>query len=336
MMEARVDPEGAEASRRVVIVGAGMVGSSFAYALLFNGAASEIVLVDLNRRRAEGEAMDLNHGLAFIPRPTLVRAGDYTDCREAAVVVVAAGVAQREGESRLDLVRRNSQAFSQIIPRIVEQAGPQTVLLIVTNPVDILSYVSWRLSGWAPGRVIGSGTVLDSARFRFLLSQHCRVDARSVHAYVIGEHGDSEVAVWSLTNIAGVRLSDYCPACGRSCPTEHKEEIFTQVRQAAYEIIARKGATYYGIGLSLLTIVESILGDQNRVLTVSTLMRGEQGVDDIYLSLPCIVNRQGVARVIPLPLSGEEQEAFRHSAQALRQIADRLELPAGKGDLPDA
>jgi len=321
-----LQPAATPGERKVVIVGAGMVGSVFAYALLINGAASDIVLVDLNRRRAEGEAMDLNHGLPFVAHPAEVRAGDYEECRGAAVVVVTAGVAQRVGETRLELVRRNTEAFRQIIPSIAAHASPETVLLIVTNPVDILSYVSWRLSGWAPGRVMGSGTVLDSARFRFLLSQHCQVDARNIHAYVIGEHGDTEVPAWSLSNIAGIRLSDYCPVCEHSCPVQERTTIFEQVRQAAYEIIERKGATYYGIGLSLLTIVQSILGNQNRVLTVSTLATGQMGVEGVYLSMPCIVNRRGVHKVIPLPLDEGEMAAFRHSAGVLKEILGEVEV----------
>jgi len=318
---------GRPTDRKVVIVGAGMVGSTFAYALLISGAASDMVLVDINRQRAEGEAMDLNHGLPFVAHPVEARAGDFADCRGAAVVVVSAGVAQRLGETRVDLVRRNAEAFRQIIPRIREHAGPDTVLLVVTNPVDIMCYVAWRISGWEPRRVVGSGTVLDSARLRFLLSQHCRVDARSVHAYIIGEHGDTEVPAWSLSNIAGVPLRSYCPVCRQACPLEEKERIFEQVRSAAYQIIERKGATYYGIGLALLTIVQSILGDQNRVLTVSTLMQNMMGVDDVYVSLPCIVNRSGVAQAIPLPLSPEEEAAFRHSAQTLKDVIAALSLP---------
>lgn len=322
--QATQEPRG---GRRVVIVGAGMVGSAFAYALLMNGAAGEIVLIDVNRRRAEGEAMDLNHGLPFVSRPALVWAGDYPDCAQAAIVVVAAGASQRVGESRIDLVRRNVAVFGQIVPQVVAHAGPDTILLIVTNPVDILTYASLRLSGWEARRVLGSGTVLDSARFRFLLSRHCGVDPRSVHASIVGEHGDTELPVWSLANIAGVRLSDYCPVCANACTPGERSDIVDQVKRAAYEIIERKGATYYGIGLSLLTIVQSILGNENRVLTVSTLMTGQYGVSEVCLSLPCVVNRQGVNKVIPLPLDEGETAAFRHSAQTLKDVIGALELP---------
>lgn len=311
------------AENKVVIVGAGMVGSTAAYAMVMGGTASEIVLLDVNRARAEGEAMDLSHGLAFV-RPVRVRAGDYPDCREAAVVVLAAGVNQKPGETRLDLVRANHRVFQEVVPRVAEHVSGDTILLVVTNPVDILTYVAFRLSGYPPSRVIGSGTTLDSSRFRYLVGEHCGVDVRNVHAYIIGEHGDTEVAAWSLTNIAGARLEEYCPACGRTCGDIRRESIFQKVRDAAYHIIERKGATYYAIGLAIRRIVESIVRDENSVLTVSSLMEGQYEVEDVCLSLPSVVNRRGRERILDLPLSDEEREAFRHSALTIKQVLQEL------------
>ena len=301
---------------RVAVVGLGNVGATLGYALLFSGLAAEIVLVDQNHAKAEGEAMDLNHAVPFA-HPTRIWAGDYDDCAGAAVVVIAAGVGQKPGDTRLDLLQRNADIFAQIVPRIVEH-DRDCILLIATNPVDVLTHVSLQLSGLPPRHVIGSGTSLDTARFRYLLSQHFGVDPRSVHAYIIGEHGDSEVPVWSLANIAGMRLEDFCVAQGRTCDWQELHSIFEQTRDAAYHIIARKQATYYAVAAGLMRIIEAILRDQNTVLCVSSQVSGEYGISEICLSLPSIVNRQGIQKVLHLQLSGEEVRKLQDSAQVLK------------------
>jgi L-lactate dehydrogenase len=310
---------GRSTSRRIAIVGAGAVGATFAYALMIQGQADEIVLIDINRAKAEGEAMDLRHGLPFV-RPVDVHVGDYPDCAGADIVVITAGAPSRPGETRLDLVSRNAVIFRQMIPEIVRY-NADGILLVVTNPVDVLTYLTLKLSGRPVSKVIGSGTVLDSARFRYLLAEHCGVDPRNVHAYIIGEHGDSEVPVWSLANIAGTRLTDYCVVCQRDCEGIPKERIFRQVHQAAYEVIQRKGATYYAVGLSVASIVESILRDQHSVLPVSSLMQGQYGLEDVCLSLPTVVGQEGVVRVLGLPLDEEELAGLRRSAAVLQEVA---------------
>lgn len=293
------------------------MGASFAYALLFRGLASEIVLIDGNAAKAEGEAMDLNHAVPFT-HSTRIWAGDYADCAGAAVTVIAAGAAQKPGETRLDLVKKNARIFASIVPQVVKH-NPDGILLIATNPVDVLSYVAWKLSGLPAERVIGSGTILDTARFRYLLSQHFNVDARSVHGFIVGEHGDSEVPVWSLTNIAGMRLPEYVKHNDAKCSPEEMERIFAQTRDAAYEIIHRKGATYYAVAAGLMRITEAILRDQSTVLSVSSLVRGLYGIEDVYLSLPTVLHRGGVERVIHLNLSVDEEAKLRDSARVLRE-----------------
>jgi L-lactate dehydrogenase len=303
---------------RVAVVGAGNVGASFAYALLLSGLASEIVLIDVNRDRAEGEAMDLNHSVPFA-HPTHVWAGDYTDCAGAAVTVVTAGSNQRPGETRLELVARNAAIFRSIVPQIAAP-NPEGIILIATNPVDVLTHTALRVSGLPAERVIGSGTTLDTARFRYLISRHFGVDARSVHAYIIGEHGDSEVPVWSLANIAGMRLPEYCEA-NRVTPLDDttRRALYEQTRDAAYEVIQRKGATYYAIGAGLLRIVEAILRNQRTVLTVSSLIDGPYGLSDLALSLPTVIDRGGVEQIIRLNLSDDEEAGLRRSADVLRE-----------------
>ena len=271
--------------------------------------------------------MDLNHAMP-LSHPTRIWAGDYPDCAGADVVVVAAGTAQRPGETRLDLVKRNAAIFEDIIPRITayNTAG---ILLIATNPVDVLSYVTWKISGFPSQRVIGSGTVLNTARFRYLLGEHLGVDPRSVHAHVIGEHGDSEVPIWSLAAVAGMRLDDFCRRESCDLGPEICVRISEQTRDAAYEIIQRKGATHYAVAVGLLRIVESILRDQHTVLAVSSLVPGYYGIEDVYLSLPAVVSRGGVERVLHLPLNEQETEALRKSAAVLRGVLDELEHREG-------
>lgn len=307
---------------RVVVVGLGNVGATLGYALLLSGLAAEIVLIDKNHAKAEGEAMDLNHAVPFA-HPTRIWAGGYPDCAGAAVVIVAAGAGQKPGETRLDLLQRNADIFAEIVPHIVEH-NRDCILLVATNPVDVLTKVSLRLSGLPTHRVMGSGTILDTARFRYLLSQHFGVDPRSVHAFIIGEHGDTEVPVWSLANIAGMRLEDFCAAQGHACDWKAMHAIFEQTRDAAYHIIARKRATYYAVAAGLMRIVEAILRDQNTVLSVSSLVHGEYGISDICLSLPSIVDRNGIEKVLHLQLSAEEVRKLQESAQVLKQTQDRL------------
>ncbi len=307
---------------RVAVVGAGNVGATFAYALLISGLASEIVLIDANRARAEGEAMDLNHA-APLSHPARVWAGEYADTAGAAVTVVTAGSAQRPGETRLDLTARNAAIFRSIIPEIARH-NPNGIILIATNPVDVLSHVAWKLSGLPRARVFGSGTVLDTARFRYLLSKYFDVDPRSVHAYIIGEHGDSEVPVWSLANIAGMQLAVYCSQNNMGCTQQDLQEIFHQTRDAAYHIIERKGATYYAIGSGLLRIVEAILRDQSTVMSVSSYIEGYYDIEGVYLSLPSIVDAGGVERVLRLELAPDELLGLRNSANLLKQMVAQL------------
>jgi L-lactate dehydrogenase len=302
-----------------IVGGAGAVGASAAYALMMSGLASEIVLVDVNQRRAEGEAMDLMQGSPFV-QPVTVRAGTYDDCRNAQIVVITAGAAQKPGETRLDLVKKNSGIFQDMIPQIA-LAAPEAILLIVSNPVDVLTYAALKYSGFPAGRVVGSGTVLDTARLRALIGQRLEVDPRSVHGYVIGEHGDSEVVVWSRTMVAGMPIHDFCEQRHSTCDADMQEDIANQVRRAAYEIIERKGATYYAIGLGVRHVVEAMLRDQNTILTVSTQMTGQFGISDICLSLPSIVDHGGVEGVLMPGLSDDELAALRRSAEVLKETA---------------
>jgi L-lactate dehydrogenase len=307
---------------RVAIIGAGHVGVTCAFSLLLHSLVSEIVLISPNRDRVEGEAMDLNHGLLFA-QPARIWAGDYSDCAGADIVVVSAGVAQRPGETRMDLLKRNALVLQEIVSRVVAFTQ-DAILIVVTNPVDVLTYVAWQVSGLPPAQVIGSGTVLDTARFRYLLSQRFHVEPRSVHAFIIGEHGDSQVPVWSLANIAGIRLDDYGMLNGGALDEHQKAEIAEGTRRAAYDIIRRKGATYYAISAGLVRIIQAIVRDENSVLTVSSRVEGVYGLDEVSLSLPSVVNRKGVASVLELPLSTEERSGLERSAQAIRAAIDTI------------
>ena len=313
-------PEGP--TTKIGVIGAGHVGATFAYALLRSGLAAEIVLIDADRARAEGEAMDLQHAAPF-ERPTRVRAGDWADLADSAVVVLAAGAGQRPGQSRLDLARRNAAVARDVAGRVAA-AAPAAILLIATNPVDVLTYVALTSSGLPPARVLGSGTLLDTARFRALLAEHFAVDPRSVHAFVIGEHGDSEVPVWSLANIAGMRLREYCAAYGEPYPQTAMDKLFARTRDAAYQIIERKGATYYAIASGLVRIVEAIVRDQATVLSVSSLVNGAYGIGDVCISLPAVVGRNGIERVLPLVLDPVELAGLHRSAVIVRQALDDL------------
>ena len=309
---------------RVAIVGAGNVGATAAYALLLSGLAAEIVLIDANRERAEGEAMDLAHAVPF-SRPTRVWAGDYGDCGGAVITILAAGTGQRPGETRMDLVKRNAAIFAEIVPRVAA-ANPEGIILVATNPVDVLTHAAWRLSGLAPSRVIGSGTTLDTGRFRALLGDHFGVDPRSVHAFIVGEHGDSEVPVWSSANVAGVRLDDLARSRGRSFGASDRDRIFAETRDAAYAIIQRKGATYYAVAVALLRIVEAVIRDQRTVLSVSSVVGSDRyALGEVALSLPSIVGAQGVEEVLELSLDPEEEQALRRSAEVVRAAQNEAE-----------
>lgn len=307
---------------RVAIIGAGSVGATFAYALLLSGLAAEIVLIDANPGKAEGEAMDLNHAVPFT-HPTKVWAGEYSDCAGAAITLLAAGTPQAPGETRLDLIKKNASLWRKIVPQVAAH-NPTGILLIATNPVDVLTYAGWKLSGLPPQRVIGSGTILDTARFRYLLSQELGVDARSVHAYIIGEHGDSEVPVWSLANIAGMRLPEFYKAQGMAYDPQRLEGIFRQTRDSAYRIIERKGATYYAVAAGLMRITQAILRNQRTVFSVSSLIDGYYGLTGVCFSLPTVVDRGGVEEVLRLQLDPTEQEKLRASAQVLKETIKSL------------
>jgi L-lactate dehydrogenase len=296
---------------RVAVIGTGAVGSTTAYTLMLHKRMSELVLIDVNKEKARGDALDMNHGLPFVGN-IRVWAGDYSDCKGADIIVITAGAAQKPGETRQDLLKRNVQIFESIIENVTKY-NTTGILLIATNPVDVLSYFSWKKSGWPANRVIGSGTLLDSARFRYLIAEELQIDPRSVHAHIIGEHGDSELPVWSRANVAGIQVD---------LPQDKQDAIFQDTRDAAYEIINAKGATFYAIALALDRICAAILRNESSVLTVSTLLNGQYGVNDVYLGVPCIVDHSGVRRVLDLELSEKEQELFRHSAATLKSHID--------------
>ncbi len=298
---------------RVALIGTGFVGSSYAFALLNQGVTEELVLIDLNKEKSEGDAMDLNHGLAFAPNPTKIWYGSYTDCETADIVVLCAGANQKPGETRLDLVAKNLKIFKSIVSDVMN-SGFNGIFIIATNPVDILSYAVWKYSGLPQSRVIGSGTILDTARFRYLLGEHFNVDTRNVHAYIIGEHGDTELPVWSHADIGGIPILE-----SLNDEKEKLDEIFVNVRDAAYHIINRKGATYYGIAMGLVRLTKAILNNENSILTVSCYLYGEYGVNDVYIGVPAIVNRDGIKKVIELQLNQEEKSKFEHSVSVLQE-----------------
>ena len=312
---------------KIGIVGCGMVGSASAYALVMRGVGREIVLVDLNRARAEAEANDISHAVPFA-HPLTVRAGDYAELRGASAVVIAGGVAQRPGETRLELLQRNAEVFRQIVPSVL-RAAPDAVLLVVTNPVDIMTHLAARFAaefGVPPTRVFGSGTTLDTARFRALLGRHFDVDPQYVHAYVIGEHGDSEVLAWSAAMIGGLGLDEFAGVHGKPLSDAQRQQMDGNVRRAAYQIIAGKGATYYGIGSAVARIVDVLLHDQRAILTVSSLIGGVPDCEGVTLSLPHLVGGKGVLATIPPPLDAGEREGLRRSASILRAAVESLRL----------
>ena len=310
--------------RKVAIIGCGFVGSSSAFALMQSGLFSEMVLIDADVNRAEGEALDISHGLPFA-KPMKIYAGGYEDIADAAIVIVTAGAGQKPGETRLDLVKKNVEIFKSIIPEIAKQDF-KGILLIVANPVDILTYVAAKLSKLPQGRVFGSGTVLDSARLKYLLGEHLDVDNRSVHAFIIGEHGDSEIAAWSSANVSGIPLNDFCEMRGYFKHEESMKKILEEVKNSAYEIIEKKHATYYGIAMSVRRICEAIIRDEKSILPVSSIQKGEYGIENVALSIPAIVGREGVEKVVPIKLSDTEKKELMKSAETLKNVLGTVEF----------
>lgn len=303
---------------KVVVVGTGFVGMSYAYALVNQGVVEELILIDIDLRKAEGEAMDLNHGLAFAPRKMTIKAGDYSECRDAGLVVITAGVNQKEGETRIQLLNRNAHIVKTVVKNIMNN-GFEGILLVASNPVDILAYVAWKESGLPKSRVIGSGTSLDTARLRYEISRYVNIDPRNIHAFILGEHGDSEFVVWSNANIAAKPILDVVDTMDE-IEFADLDNIYKNVRDAAYEIIDRKKATYYGIGMALVRITVAIFNNENRIMPISVLNDGVYDIDkDVYIGLPAVLNRQGVHHVVHFSLSPGEKKKLQNSANILRK-----------------
>lgn len=306
-------------SRKVAVIGCGFVGSSSAFALMQSGLFSEMVLIDADTKRAEGEAMDISHGISFA-RPMQIYAGNYDDITDAAIIVITAGANQKPDETRLDIIKKNAAIMKSIVGEI-KKRDFGGILLIVSNPVDILTLIALKESGYPSNRVIGSGTVLDTGRFKYLLGEHLDVDSRSVHAFIIGEHGDSELAAWSNARIGGLKVNDFCELRGHFNHEQSMKKIFENVRNSAYEIIERKHATYYGIAMAVKRICEAIVRNEKSILPVSSLMTGEYGLNDVVLSIPAVVDETGVQKVIPIELNDEELTKLKDSANILKDIA---------------
>ena len=311
-------------NRKAAIIGCGFVGAASAFCLMQSGLFSELVLLDADRDKAEGEALDVAHGIPFAS-PMKIYAGDYDDLTDAAIIIVTAGANQKPGETRLDLVQKNVGIFRSIIPEIAKR-DYQGILLIVSNPVDILTYAAIKLSGMPEHRVIGSGTVLDTARFKYQLGEHLSIDPRSIHAFIIGEHGDSEIAAWSSASVSGIPIHDICEMRGFYHHEDAMREIAETVKNSAYEIIAKKKATYYGIAMSVRRICEAIVRNEKSILPLSVMLHGQYGLENVVLSMPAIVGSEGVETTVPIELNREEQEKLKQSAQALGKIAGQLQL----------
>ena len=310
--------------RKAVMVGCGFVGSASVFALMQSGLFSEIAMIDADMDKAEGEAMDISHGVPFA-KQMRVYAGNYDDVRDAGIVIVTAGANQKPDETRLDLVHKNVGIFKSIIPEIASRDF-KGILLVVANPVDILTAVAQKLSGLPENRVIGSGTVLDTGRLKTRLSAHLGVDSRSIHAFIIGEHGDSEIAVFSSANVSGIPLNDFCEMRGHYSHDEAEKNIAEEVKNAAYEIIQRKRATYFGVAMAVKRICECIVRDEKSILPVSTMMHGEQGIDGVVLSMPCIVGSDGIETQVPIKLDEDELKRLRDSAGILKGIIEELDI----------
>ena len=310
--------------QKAAIIGCGFVGTSIAFSLVQKGIFSELVLIDANEKKAEGEAMDLSHGLPFT-KPMEIRAGSYEDIADCAMIIITAGANQKPGETRLDLVHKNVEIYKSIIPKIVEK-NQEATLLIVSNPVDIMTYVALKLSGYPRNKVIGSGTVLDTARLKYLLSRHLDVDSRSIHAFIIGEHGDSELAVWSAANVSGIPLNHFCELRGYFDHMESMDRIYQSVRNSAYEIIEKKGATYYGVAMAVCRIAESVIRNEHSIMPISVYLDGLYGLHDICLSIPTVVGQEGAEKVLDIPLDLMEMGKLVYSAEELKKIIGELEL----------
>ena len=310
--------------RKVAVVGCGFVGAASAFSLMQSGLFSEMVLLDADRNKAEGEALDIAHGIPFA-RQMKIYAGGYDDIMDAAIIIVTAGANQKPEETRLDLVHKNVGIFKSIIPQIAER-NYQGILLIVSNPVDILTYAALKLSGFPENRVIGSGTVLDTARLKYKLGEHLSVDSRSVHAFIVGEHGDSEIAVWSSANVSGIPLDNFCEMRGHFDHEASTRRIAEDVKNSAYEIIAKKRATYYGIAMSVKRICEAIVRDEKSILPVSNMMHGEYGIDQVVLSTPAIIGKDGIETQVPISMNEAEQEKLKASADTLKKVIGELTL----------
>ena len=310
--------------RKVAIVGCGFVGSSIAFSLMQRGIYSEIVLIDANHARAEGEALDLSHGLPYTAAMDIY-AGDYKDVSDCSLIIITAGANKKPGETRLDLIGKNVAILKSIIPQITAE-GFEGILMIVSNPVDVLTYAAREISGYPAHRVIGSGTVLDTARLKYILGRHLDVDSRSVHAVIIGEHGDSELAVWSGANVSGIDLNHFCEIRGHFRHDESMQRIYEDVRDSAYEIIKRKGATYYGIAMAVARIAECIVKDEQAVLPVSVILEGAYGLSGLALSIPSVVGKNGVEKVLEIPLNDQENQALHSSAKQLLAVISELKL----------
>lgn len=308
--------------QKCAIIGCGLVGATTAYSLMQNALFSEMVLIDIDRKKAEGEAADLNHGLPFLS-PIDIYAGDYSDLTDAAVIIIAAGANQQNGQTRLDLVRQNAAVFQAIIPSVTRY-NHDGLLFIVSNPVDLLTHLSIQLSDFPAHRVIGSGTVLDTARLKYLVGRYLNVDFRNVHSFIIGEHGDSELAVWSGANVSGIDLDRFCESCHASCQLHRLDELFREAKNSAYQIISAKGATYYAIAESVKKIIGSVVKDENTILPVSTLLSGQYGLSDVVLSVPCVIGRHGVQEILEIPLNEEERRLFLQSADKMKQMMQTL------------
>ena len=309
--------------KKVALIGTGFVGMSFAYALLNSGECDQLVLIDINKVKAHGEAMDLNHGLPFAKRNMLIFDGEYCDCCDADIVVIAAGVNQKDGEGRIALLHRNYEVFRSIIDPVIK-SGFEGIFLVATNPVDIMTKITLELSGFDPSRVIGSGTTLDTARLRYLLGDYFSIDPRNVHAYVIGEHGDSEIVPWSQAYITTKSIFDVIDHSNGKFKIEDLNNISKNVTGAAQEIIRAKSATYYGIGMALVRIVRAIFGDEKSALTVSVMLNGQYGINGVYAGLPAIIGRNGVEDIIILDLKEDEEKAFINSCKFLKETAEQI------------
>lgn len=309
---------------KVVIIGAGAVGATTAYTLMLGGLFQEIVLIDINKDKAEGDALDMSHGVSLV-KPVLIHSGDYSDCREADIIIITAGAPQEKGQTRLHLFKENVEIYKKIIKSIMEYAPSDVILMPVSNPVDILTYTAYKLSGLPKNQVLGSGTVLDTSRLKYMISRKTGVDARNCHTYIIGEHGDSEVAAWSVTNIGGMTMNEFCKYTDK-CGLNDLEIMYNEVKKSAYEIIKKKGATYYAIAVAVARICECIAGDENSILTVSGIFEGEYGIKDVALSVPTMVGGKGVERIFEVPFSKEELKGLRNSADTLSELIAQIEF----------